>query len=98
MVNQSKETELTTCIKMNCEVQEDTPGLHFTYATGEVGWVPVVKFKVKKEVASRSDTNVASKADSGSGDDDDLQDCLYEARSVFHREHDGVAGLTTRQI
>ena len=86
--------DLTSCHAVRFEMQEDTPGLHFTSATGEVGWTPVVKRR-RKKVASKS--TCTTKVNSVSSDDEDFQSSLHSARSVTYKECDGVAGLSVRR-
>lgn len=78
---------------MKFELQEDTPGSQLT--SEEVGWTPVMKYRIKKMGAVKPDACVASKLDSGSSDDGDLSS-LYKAGSVLYRDCDSVAGLTFR--
>ena len=85
--------DLTSCHAVRFEMQEDTPGLHFTSATGEVGWTPVVKCR-RKKVASKS--TCTTKVNSVSSDDEDFQSSLHSDRSMTYKECDGVAGLSVR--
>ena len=86
--------DLTSCHAVRFEMQEDTPGLHFTSATGEDGWTPVVKRRRNKVVSKSTCT---TKVNSVSSDDKDLQSSLHSARSVTYKECDGVAGLSVRR-
>ncbi len=40
--------DLTSCHAVRFDMQEETPGLQFTSATGEDGWTPVVKHRKKE--------------------------------------------------